>query len=325
VPPGARGELDPEREYRDGVGLICLLTGHAPRGSRCLSTATAWATRSTSCTGLIGFIEQNQVLVYKTILHCRNTTTPLQSITGRDITVGAEKASQPVCAPTRAQAPIEFARKPAMTEQKPSETVREFLDRREAELSDEIASLQGQLAPREAELAQIRRAKGALGIPIVRDFHADLPVTIGRTNPATSSPATHEPVPDPASWQGNSEEVAAQVVRQRCASQAIGVEGVPRRFADMIYRYEHMTMKELVLKALFQHFSDGASSRQLREFIRDGWGRDIERENLSPQMSRLKTEGSIEQDEITKKWKLTTQGSLIAIGHWPAEARHKMS
>lgn len=211
-----------------------------------------------------------------------------------------------------------------MAEQTPKETIREFLDRREAELSDEIATLHGQIVPKEAELAQVRRAKGALDIPVVRDFHIDLPISTGNAASAPSSPATPEAIPDPASWQGNSEEVAAQVVRQRYASQAMGGTVAPRGFADTICRYEHMTMKQLVLKALFQHFPDGTTSRQLREFIRDGLGRDIERENLSPQMSRLKAEGSIEQDEVTKKWRLTTQGSLIAIGHWPPEARHKL-
>ena len=211
-----------------------------------------------------------------------------------------------------------------MVENKPTETVREFLDRREAELSDEIASLQGQLAPKEAELAEVRRAKGALGIPVLRRVHVDYSVDISTTNSA-SSPVTPESVPDPSSWQNNSLEAAAQIVRQQHASRAVGTVAASQGFADMVYRYEHMTMKQLVLRALFQHFHDGATSRQVREFIRDGWGRNIERENLSPQMSRLKAEGSIVQDEISKKWKLTTQGSLIAIGHWPPEARHKLS
>jgi hypothetical protein len=212
-----------------------------------------------------------------------------------------------------------------MAEQKPNETVHEFLDRREAELSEEIASLHGQIAPKEAELAQVRRAKGALGIPILRRVHVDWPVNIGTANPAPSPPATPESVPDPASWDNNSEQVAAQVVFQRHASQSVAATTAAQGFLDTICRYEHLTMKQLVLRALFQHFPEGATSRQLREFFRDGWGRDIERENLSPQMSRLKTDGSIEQDAATKKWKLTTQGSLIAIGHWPPEARHKLS
>lgn len=44
-------------------------------------------------------------------------------------------------------------------------TVRETLDHREKELADDIAARHGELAPLEHELAQIRRAKAALGIP----------------------------------------------------------------------------------------------------------------------------------------------------------------
>jgi hypothetical protein len=213
-----------------------------------------------------------------------------------------------------------------MAAMKPDETVREFLDRREAELSDEIASLQRQLVPKEGELAQIRRAKGALGIPILRRTHVDLTINISSSSPAPPPAGRPESAIDPGIWQNNSEEVASHVVLQLQPSQPFEEAlACAQRHAEMLWRYQHMTMKELILKALFQHFPDGATSRQLREFIRDGWGRDIERENLSPQMSRLKMDGSIAQDEATKKWRLTTQGSLIAIGHWPADARHKPS
>ena len=43
--------------------------------------------------------------------------------------------------------------------------LREFLENREHELVREIDECHGKLAPLEAELAEVRRAKGALGMP----------------------------------------------------------------------------------------------------------------------------------------------------------------
>ncbi len=44
--------------------------------------------------------------------------------------------------------------------------LREFLDKRERELLEEIASIRQRLAPIEAELAEVQHAKDALGIPV---------------------------------------------------------------------------------------------------------------------------------------------------------------
>jgi len=40
-------------------------------------------------------------------------------------------------------------------------------------------------------------------------------------------------------------------------------------------------------KALSEQFQHGATTKQLVNFFKDAWGRDIERTNLSPQLSRL--------------------------------------
>lgn len=48
-----------------------------------------------------------------------------------------------------------------------------------------------------------------------------------------------------------------------------------------------MTMKQLVMKALEDHFQDGCTSKQLIVFFRDAWGREVKRANLSPQLYRL--------------------------------------
>jgi hypothetical protein len=56
-------------------------------------------------------------------------------------------------------------------------------------------------------------------------------------------------------------------------------------------QYEKLTMKQLVVKVLREHFPQGATTRQMVDFFRDAWGRNIERPNLSPQLSRLHQDG----------------------------------
>jgi hypothetical protein len=235
-----------------------------------------------------------------------------------------------------------------MSEQN-GEPFRDFLDRREAELLRSINALHGQLRPQESELAEIRRAKGALGIPILHlvvadsgagveirsaeakspletqaaplsgegALHADAAVIpaaanmgVNRVNPAprqvatmTVEPANDPPpaVPHPASYQNNSCEVAGEI--------AVAHHGVRRRrIAEALFAiepnpYQNLTMKQLVVRALTEHFQNGATAKQLREFFRDAWGREMERHNLSPQLSRLRADEIIELNEGI--WRLT--------------------
>lgn len=55
-----------------------------------------------------------------------------------------------------------------------------------------------------------------------------------------------------------------------------------------------LTMKQLVLKALSEHFKAGATANELLDYFAMKWGRDdITRTSLSPQLSRLKVEQKI--------------------------------
>ena len=130
------------------------------------------------------------------------------------------------------------------------ESLRDFLDRRERELEREIAALHSQLVPKEAELAEVRRAKVSLGIATATQHHLAADGLSG-DGPSLASPKL------------------------------------------TVSAYQALTMKELVVKALREHFHNGATTRQLREFFRDGWGREIGRANLSPQLSRLRRDGLI--------------------------------
>ena len=178
----------------------------------------------------------------------------------------------------------------------------EFLEKREKELVAEINELRRALLPREAELAQVRRAK----------------VTIA-------------PI-------GNAAAIAAA---------AIGIRGVNALGADYVHTalsradtplaisaalnrnllfngpdpYRDLTMKQLVLKALSEHFPNGGTTRQLIDFFREAWGRDIERTNLSPQISRLYQEGTIGRAQGRKEWHLMRRPDIV-VGFQPFFAVH---
>jgi len=75
--------------------------------------------------------------------------------------------------------------------------------------------------------------------------------------------------------------------------------------------YAKLTMKQLVRKALGEHFANGATAIELLDFFRNAWGRnDVIRTSLSPQLSRLKREGVITLDGMT--WRLAPEGDLLS-------------
>jgi hypothetical protein len=184
-----------------------------------------------------------------------------------------------------------------MSEQKPGEPLREYLDRRETELQININALHDQLRPQESELAEIRRAKGALGIPILHLVvsHSGASLEIGSapdrlpSEDRTSTPSEQEALQVDAT-------VTVPPFTLTASAVTAGPPQISRPDLRQMSAYQHLTMKQLVMKALNEHFQKGATARQLREFFRDAWGRPIKRANLSPQLSRLLKEGIISLD-----------------------------
>src|SRR6267142_2373264 len=84
--------------------------------------------------------------------------------------------------------------------------LRDFLEQREKALTEQIADLHRHLAPLEAELAEIRRAKASIGMPGPGMFGMNFGETFGvsselSVNLETSSGETHQqplPLPSPA-------------------------------------------------------------------------------------------------------------------------------
>ena len=129
-------------------------------------------------------------------------------------------------------------------------SVRDYLAEREEELVAKLNFLRKEQEPLENELADVRRARAALG-------------------------------PEPAPL--------LDVARR------LGT-GPPGSF-------EHWTLKQMVVRALQEHFQNGATAQQLLEFFRTAYGRDVQRESLSPQLSRL-----VDPDKL-----ITRQGRLYFL------------
>lgn len=155
--------------------------------------------------------------------------------------------------------------------------LRAFLEQREKELTEQVSDIHRHLAPLEAELAEIRRAKVAIGMSPPNAVLAALENLNGGVATAL-----------PPSSRGFAEAMRS------------AIETPPSPYASM-------TMKQLIVKVLSEHFHQGATTRQMLDFVRDAWGRDIERTNLSPQISRLYQEGVIGRSESTKEWYLVPE------------------
>jgi hypothetical protein len=172
------------------------------------------------------------------------------------------------------------------------ETVYELLDRRQRELTHEIAALSGEIDARKTELAHVESAKRQIDL-------------MGGNDAARFGKPKHGAI------EGvGAKGVAAEI---ESAPQSSGIE----RFADGVFatdsglrktaqtvkqatdlyrslQFKHLTIKELIIKALNDHFANGATAGELREFIRNAYGRDIDRSSLTPQLSRLKDEGDVD-------------------------------
>ncbi|MBR9901380.1 MAG: hypothetical protein GYB19_15140 [Rhodospirillales bacterium] len=65
------------------------------------------------------------------------------------------------------------------------------------------------------------------------------------------------------------------------------------------------TIKDFVKTALAEQFPNGATARQILELYTETTGRELLRESLSPQLSRLKNEGSLISEK--GKWILISK------------------
>jgi hypothetical protein len=159
-------------------------------------------------------------------------------------------------------------------EREPDEKLYAFLERRERELIHQIAALKGEIEPRENELAHVQSAKRQINLLGENDA-----ARFGKPSQVATEGA------------GAKERVAAAF--ETFAQSMKALDSRLRGTAQ----FTRLTIKELILKALNDHFPKGATAIELLTFIRDAYARDIERSSLTPQLSRLRNEGLVDYIE----------------------------
>ncbi len=143
-------------------------------------------------------------------------------------------------------------------------SVREFLDDRERSLREAIQTLRSEIIPLEQELLDVRLAKGALKKDAANSEQPRL---------ALASPG---------------------VLRVHDAVSASTTDTVTLTTDPFRSPYFRLTIKQLVQKALDEHFQDGATANDMLHLFENVYGRgDIARTSLSPQLSRLREDGII--------------------------------
>lgn len=141
-------------------------------------------------------------------------------------------------------------------------SVREMLEEHEKTIVAKLKALRDQITPLEQELLDVRMAKGALQREASREPQL-----------ALAKPAMVQ------AYDAISKSHTAPVIPTTDATRS---------------PYSRFTFKELVLKALAEHFPQGATANQMLDLFANVWGRgDIARTSLSPQLSRLKDENRI--------------------------------
>jgi len=180
------------------------------------------------------------------------------------------------------------------------ETTFHLLTRRRQELLAQVSALKGQLAPKEAELAQVEKALTVVEPP---------PASVAPSLPQKNSNAVMTDfageffqIEGKIKHFAEQMKVVTTVSPEALEKLKTSVDAFAAQFAGLNPRYETMTIKELVIQALIDHFPNGGTMMEIRDFIRLGYGRTIEPSSMRPQMHRLKADGILGQDPSTDTW-----------------------
>jgi hypothetical protein len=182
--------------------------------------------------------------------------------------------------------------------QQPDDTLRSFLERRERELTHQIAAVRGELQLKEKELAEIRAVRATLAPSV--------------PTPAVPAPAVPPPVPDTTTF-----DAAANLIRATGENRGAASVAHPLQHESVLIGGAKRTIKSMILTALTSHFDDGATLAELRTFIMDVFGQEIDRTSISPQLARLRDEGAVEQRG--RKWRLSEPASQRGLSPQKSE------
>ena len=160
------------------------------------------------------------------------------------------------------------------------ETVRDFLVRRKRELTHQRAAQRNEAAMTEAELAEVDAAMAALPPLTPVEAHSGGAVAL---------------------------ETTTRVHATARASMSVGAGLTAHTTVIPGPNYEGMTIKQLAVLALETNYPNGATMMDLRDFIKNAYGRVIEPSSLRPQMHRLKADSVVTHDPSTDTWNLTPE------------------
>src|SRR5581483_3144835 len=187
------------------------------------------------------------------------------------------------------------------------ETAHNFLQRRRRELEAHISALKGQLAPKEAELAQIDKMLAAAppppqavsGLAAYQQRNSNALVQGDYLSALRPFLKESDKLDERVKSSLESMLPAETVEQVRSALQSVAL------YIPVDAKYARMTIKELVIQALIDHFPKGGKATEIRDFIRSGYGRDIDAASLRPQMHRLKADHVLTQEG--EVWNLNQQ------------------
>jgi len=73
---------------------------------------------------------------------------------------------------------------------------------------------------------------------------------------------------------------------------------------------EPLTIKEMILRALNDHFHEGATPSELSEYMRAAYRREVDRNSISP-LARLREERLVQNtNALSGKWQLALRGTI---------------
>ena len=155
-------------------------------------------------------------------------------------------------------------------------------------------TLRGFLDRRERELAEQIRELKALLAPKQIEF-----AEVRRTKASLGIAATTSVVDMVGELDDLNHRMLATAVRQ-----------VPPK---------EMTIKDLIVRALVEHFQQGATPAQLGDFICSEYGRAIEPGSIRPNLVRLREAGLIVHDGLASRWILNPAAAGTLLLHFSTE------
>jgi hypothetical protein len=180
-----------------------------------------------------------------------------------------------------------------------SDTLALYLTRKERELNQQIAALRSALAPKERELQEVHKAMHAIGL------HAG---PLKAFVPQLGSQRSFDEMVG-----GQNDSISALAQTNSVFDEVSPLSLVTSAAARALHG---LTIKQMILSALKDHFHNGASPTELRDYMRTVYGREIDRNSISPQLARMREEGTVEQPPgllNEGKWIITRAGKWYGV------------